>query len=96
MNSAPVVCMLVLQCLKKESATLKNYCYYNYNNNYYYYYWASAGYATHNNEILIDEVKNIIMKSPSKCCSLDPVPTYFLKLCVCELIYLITAIANVY
>jgi len=59
-------------------------------------YWASACYATHNNEIIIDEVQNIIIKSPSKCCSLDPVPTQFVKLCVGELIYIITAIVNVY
>ena len=34
-----------------------------------------------------DEVKTLIMKSPSKSCSLDPVPTWLLKLCVGELPY---------
>ena len=58
-------------------------------------YWASNCYAIHNNEIIIDEVKNIIIKSPSKCCSLDPVPTWLLKLCVSALLLIITAIVNV-
>ena len=42
-----------------------------------------------------DEVKTLIMKSPSKSCSLDPVPTWLLKLCVGELLPIITAIVNV-
>ena len=42
-----------------------------------------------------DEVKTLIMKSPSKSCSLDPMPTWLLKLCVSELVPIITAIVNV-
>jgi len=43
-----------------------------------------------------DELQTLIMKSPSKSCSLDfPVPTWLLKLCVGELLPIITAIFNV-
>ena len=41
------------------------------------------------------EVKTLIMKSPSKSCSLDPMPTWLLKLCVGELLHIITAMVNV-
>jgi len=47
---------------------------------------------THSSE---DEVKTLIMKSPSKSCSLDPMPTWLLKLCVSVLIPIITAIINI-
>jgi len=42
-----------------------------------------------------DEVKTLIMKSPSKSCSLDPMPTWLLKLCVSELLPIVTTIVNV-
>ena len=42
----------------------------------------------------IDEVKKIIMKSPSKSCSLDPIPTGILKQCVDALSPVITDIVN--
>ena len=42
-----------------------------------------------------DEVKTLIMKSPSKSCSLDLMPTWLLKLHVSELLPIITAIVNV-
>ena len=47
---------------------------------------------THTSE---DEVKTLIMKSPSKSCSLDLMPTWLLKLHVSELLPIITAIVNV-
>ena len=39
-------------------------------------------------------VKGIIMKSPNKYCSLDPLPTEILKTCIDVLIGLISAIVN--
>ena len=42
-----------------------------------------------------DEVKTLIMKPLSKSRSLDPVSTRLLKLCVGELLPIITAIVNV-
>ena len=42
-----------------------------------------------------DEVKTLIMKSPSKSCRLDPVPTWLLKLCFSELLPIIITIVNV-
>ena len=41
-----------------------------------------------------EEIKKIIMKSPSRTCSLDPLPTHLLKECVDELISPITKIVN--
>ena len=41
-----------------------------------------------------DEVKTLILNSPDKSCHLDPMPTWLLKLCVCELLPIITAIVN--
>ena len=40
------------------------------------------------------EVKEIIIKSPNKSCDLDPLPTWFLKKCVDQLLPIITAIVN--
>ena len=41
-----------------------------------------------------DEVKTLILNSLDKSCDLDPVPTWLLKLCVDELLPVITAIVN--
>ena len=41
-----------------------------------------------------DEIRNIIAKSPSKSCILDPIPTWLLKKCGDSVIPLITAIVN--
>ncbi|XP_064622629.1 uncharacterized protein LOC135484864 [Lineus longissimus] len=41
-----------------------------------------------------EEVRRIVMKSPSKSCELDPVPTWLLKLCIDELLPILTAIIN--
>ena len=41
-----------------------------------------------------DEVKTLILNSPDKSCDLDPMPTWLLKLCVDELLPVITAIVN--
>jgi hypothetical protein len=42
-----------------------------------------------------DEVKKLILKSPTKSCSLDPIPTWLLKLCLEELLpAVITEIVN--
>ena len=41
------------------------------------------------------EVKSLIMKSPTKLCRLDPIPTWLLKSCVDDLLPLITSIINV-
>ena len=42
----------------------------------------------------VDEVKKFIMNSPSKSCSLDPLPTNLLKQCVDILSPIITDIVN--
>ena len=42
-----------------------------------------------------DEVKTLILNSPSKSCCLDPMPTWVLNLCVSELLPIITAIVKV-
>ena len=41
-----------------------------------------------------ESVRDIIMKSPSSSCSLDPIPTWLLKKCVDELVPIITKIIN--
>ena len=41
-----------------------------------------------------DEVRKIITKSPSKSCTLDPVPTWLLKQCIDELTPALTTITN--
>ena len=41
-----------------------------------------------------DEVKTLILNSPDKSCHLDPMSTWLLKLCVDELLPIITAIVN--
>ena len=41
-----------------------------------------------------DEVHKIIMNSPSKSCSLDPIPTWLLKCCINELLPIITSVIN--
>ena len=41
-----------------------------------------------------DEIRDVIKKSPSKSCELDPLPTYLLKLCLDQLLPLITTIIN--
>jgi hypothetical protein len=40
------------------------------------------------------EVKNFIIKSATKSCELDPIPTWLLKGCITELAPIITAIVN--
>ena len=42
----------------------------------------------------LDEVRKLILKSPNKSCSLDPLPTFLLKECLDELLPAITAIIN--
>ena len=41
-----------------------------------------------------DSVREIIMKSPSTSCNLDPIPTWLLKKCADELVPIITKIIN--
>jgi len=41
-----------------------------------------------------EEIKKIILKSPTKSCTLDPFPTFLLKDCLDEVAPLITAIVN--
>ena len=41
-----------------------------------------------------DEVKHLIESSPTKSCDLDPIPTWFVKECMLELLPLTTAIIN--
>ena len=41
-----------------------------------------------------DEIKNVIMHSPSKGCNLDPLPTILLKECIDVLALIITDIVN--
>jgi hypothetical protein len=41
-----------------------------------------------------DEVRKLIMKAPAKSCELDPIPTWLLKLCLTELLPLLTHIIN--
>ena len=42
-----------------------------------------------------DEIRKLIMKSPSKSCQLDPIPTWLLKECIDMLIAPITSIINI-
>ena len=41
-----------------------------------------------------DEIRKLIVKSPSKSCELDPMPTYLLKQCVNNVLPVITAMVN--
>ena len=41
-----------------------------------------------------DEIRKLLVKSPSKSCELDPMPTYLLKLCVNNVLPVITAMNN--
>jgi hypothetical protein len=41
-----------------------------------------------------DEIKKLLVKSPSKSCELDPMPTYLLKQCVNNILPVITAMVN--
>ena len=41
-----------------------------------------------------DEVREVIMRSPSKSCSLDPIPTTILKECIDDLLPFLTAMCN--
>ena len=41
-----------------------------------------------------DEIKAVIMKSPSKSCELDPVPTFLIKQCVGVIVPHLTLIVN--
>ena len=41
-----------------------------------------------------DEIQKIVKNSPDKSCELDPVPTWLLKLCLHELLPLLTKIIN--
>ena len=45
-------------------------------------------------EVSADEIRRFIMKSASKSCELDPVPTWLLKECIVDLVYIVTAIVN--
>ena len=40
------------------------------------------------------EVRDLIMRSPAKCCVLDPVPTSLVKLCIDDLVPSVTGIIN--
>ena len=54
----------------------------------------SASTLTCFRNITEDEIKNVIMHSPSKSCDLDPLPTTLLKACIDVLALIITDIAN--
>ena len=41
-----------------------------------------------------EEIIGIIESSPDKSCNLDPIPTWLLKSCTCELALIIVAIVN--
>ncbi len=41
-----------------------------------------------------EEIKSILLKSPTTSCELDPFPTWLLKVCIDELLPLITEIVN--
>ncbi|KAK6174094.1 hypothetical protein SNE40_017434 [Patella caerulea] len=41
-----------------------------------------------------EEIKNLILKSSSKCCDLDPIPTWLIKHCIDELVPVIAHIVN--
>ena len=41
-----------------------------------------------------DEIEKLLVKSPSKSCELDPMPTYLLKQCVNNILPVITAMVN--
>ena len=45
-------------------------------------------------EATMDEVRRVIMNSPKKSCELDPIPTWLLKMCINELLPLITTLIN--
>ena len=42
----------------------------------------------------MSEVKKLVMKAPTKSCEFDPIPTWLLKLCIEDLLPLITHITN--
>ena len=42
-----------------------------------------------------EEVRKIIMQSPSKTCDLDPIPTWLVKDCIDELLPVITQVVNI-
>lgn len=41
-----------------------------------------------------DEIRKLIMNSPSKSCDLDPIPTYLLKQCIESFIPIVTSLVN--
>ncbi len=41
-----------------------------------------------------EEIKSILLQSPTTSCELDPIPTWLLKVCIDELLPLITEIVN--
>ena len=41
-----------------------------------------------------EEIRKITLKSPTKSCTLDPIPTFLLKDCLDEVLPIITAIRN--
>ena len=41
-----------------------------------------------------EEIQKIILKSPTKSCTLDPIPTFLLKNCLDELLPIITTLVN--
>ncbi len=41
-----------------------------------------------------EEIKSILLKSPTTSCELNPIPTWLLKVCIDELLPLITEIIN--
>ncbi len=41
-----------------------------------------------------EEIKSILLKSPTMACELDPIPTWLLKVCIDEVLPLITEIIN--
>ena len=53
-----------------------------------------VGHLTDFSPATSEEIRKIILKSPTKSCSLDPIPTFLLKDCLDELLPIITAIIN--
>ena len=43
---------------------------------------------------LVMQIRKLLVKSPSKSCELDPMPTYLLKQCVNNILPVITAMVN--
>ncbi len=43
-----------------------------------------------------EEIKSILLKSPTMPCELDPIPTWLLKVCIDELVPLIKEIVNLF